>query len=50
MPVFGILLAWAFLGERLAPFHIAGIALILTGIGITRRLGRRPAPLPAGTD
>jgi len=50
MPVFGILLAWAFLGERLAPFHIAGIALILTGIGITSWLGRRPAPLPAGTD
>jgi drug/metabolite transporter (DMT)-like permease len=50
MPVFGILLAWLFLGERLALFHVAGIALILTGIWITSRLGRRPAPLPAGTD
>ncbi len=50
MPVFGVLLAWIFLGERLALFHIGGIALILTGIGITSRLGRRPAPLPAGID
>jgi drug/metabolite transporter (DMT)-like permease len=50
MPVFGVLLAWIFLGERLALFHIAGIALILVGIGITSRLGRRPAPLPAGID
>ena len=50
MPVFGVLLAWVFLGERLALFHIVGIALILTGIWITSRLGRRPAPVPAGTD
>ena len=39
-----------FLGERLAPFHVAGIALILTGIWITSRLGRRPEPVPAGPD
>ena len=50
MPVFGVLLAWMFLDERLALFHVAGIALILTGIGITSRLGRRAAPLPAGID
>ncbi|MEP6657953.1 MAG: DMT family transporter [Betaproteobacteria bacterium] len=50
MPVFGVVLAWIFLDERLAPFHLAGIALILTGIGITSRLGRRMAPAPAGTD
>jgi drug/metabolite transporter (DMT)-like permease len=50
MPAFGVLLAWLFLGERLALFHVAGIALILTGIGITSRLGRRPAPMPAGID
>jgi drug/metabolite transporter (DMT)-like permease len=50
MPVFGVLLAWLLLGERLAPFHVAGIALILTGIWITSRLGRRPVPIPAGTD
>ena len=50
MPVFGILLAWVFLDERLALFHIAGIALILSGIGIASRLGRRSATLPAGID
>jgi len=50
MPVYGVLLAWIFLGERVAPFHVAGIALILTGIWITSRLGRRPEPLPAGPD
>lgn len=50
LPVFGVVLAWIFLDERLAPFHIAGIALILTGIWITSRLGRRLAPAPAGTD
>ena len=50
MPVFGVLLAWLFLDERLALFHVAGIALILSGIGITSRLGRRTAPLPAGID
>ncbi len=50
MPVFGVLLAWTFLGERLAPYHVAGIALILTGIFVTSRLGRRAAPAPAGTD
>jgi len=50
MPVFGVLLAWAVLDERLALFHVAGIALILSGIAITSRLGRPPAPLPAGID
>jgi drug/metabolite transporter (DMT)-like permease len=39
MPVFGVLLAWVFLGERLALFPAAGIALILSGIRITSRLG-----------
>ncbi|MEP7329946.1 MAG: DMT family transporter [Betaproteobacteria bacterium] len=41
MPVFGIVLAWLFLGEQLMLFHIAGIALILFGIGLTSRYGRR---------
>ncbi len=41
MPVFGVLLAWAFLGERVAPYHIAGIALILAGIWATSRFGAR---------
>lgn len=48
MPVFGVLLAWVFLGERLALFHVLGIGLILTGIGITSRRGGGVAP--AGTD
>ena len=48
MPVFGVLLAWLFLDERLALFHVLGIGLILTGIGITSRRGAGVAP--AGTD
>ncbi len=54
MPVFGIVLAWLFLDERLAGFHIAGIALILTGIWVTSRYrNRRPDVQEAaavGTD
>ncbi|NDP41280.1 MAG: DMT family transporter [Aromatoleum sp.] len=50
MPVFGVVLAWIFLDERLAPFHVAGIALILAGIFVTSRYGRRALPLPVGTD
>ena len=49
MPVFGVLLAWLVLGERLLPFHLAGILLILTGIYLTSRR-RTPAALPVGTD
>ncbi len=50
MPVFGVVLAWAFLGEKLALYHLAGIGLILAGITITSRAGRRGVPVPAGTD
>ena len=39
MPVFGIVLAWLFLGERLEVFHVVGMALIVTGIAITTRPG-----------
>ncbi|MFZ3321221.1 MAG: DMT family transporter [Usitatibacter sp.] len=46
MPVFGTLLAWIFLGERLHAFHLAGIALILGGIALTTR-GKRAVPVPA---
>lgn len=49
-PVSGVVLAWLFLDERLAPFHLAGIALILAGIYVTSRAGRRLLPAPAGTD
>ena len=48
MPVFGVVLAWLFLDERLHLYHVAGIALILTGIALTTRRGRAVAP--AGTD
>jgi drug/metabolite transporter (DMT)-like permease len=44
MPVFGIILAWLFLGERLQIFHVAGIALILTGIYVTSRTAVPPVP------
>jgi drug/metabolite transporter (DMT)-like permease len=52
MPVFGVVLAWLFLDERLAPFHLAGIALILAGIVVTSRYAPRrgATPVPAGTD
>jgi drug/metabolite transporter (DMT)-like permease len=46
MPVFGSLLAWMFLDERIQAFHIAGIALILVGITLTTRGGRRAEPEP----
>jgi len=46
MPVFGTLLAWIILGERLQAFHIVGIALILGGITLTTR-GRRAVEAPA---
>ncbi|SRR5258706_2313645 len=45
MPAFGSVLAWILLDERIRPFHVAGIALILAGIALTSR-GRRPVPEP----
>lgn len=48
MPVFGVLLAWIFLGEQPLPFHLAGIGLILTGIFITS--WRASIAVPAGVD
>lgn len=44
MPVFGALLAWLLLDERLHLFHVAGIALILGGICITSRTASPPVP------
>jgi drug/metabolite transporter (DMT)-like permease len=41
MPAFGVVLAWLLLDERLAPYHVAGIVLILAGIWLTSRYGRR---------
>lgn len=43
MPVFGALLAWLFLGERVHMFHLVGMALILMGITLTTR-GHRVVP------
>ena len=37
MPVFGVLLAMAFLGERLHPYHAVGIGLIGAGLALARR-------------
>jgi drug/metabolite transporter (DMT)-like permease len=48
MPVFGIVLAWLFLDETLAPFHVAGIVLIISGIWLTSRAAAPRAV--AGTD
>jgi drug/metabolite transporter (DMT)-like permease len=48
MPVFGTLLAWLLLGERLRGFHVTGIALILTGIYLTSRSA--PPPVPAAPE
>lgn len=41
IPVFGIVLAVLLLGERLTPYHLAGIALIATGLWLATR---KPAP------
>lgn len=43
MPVFGALLAFIFLGERLHAFHAAGIALIAAGLVLTAGAARQPA-------
>lgn len=49
MPVFGSLLSWLFLDERLYWFHLAGMALILAGIYLSTRSARQ-AVLPAGEE
>jgi len=41
-------LAWLLLGERWQLFHVAGIALILTGIFVTSR--KAPPPVPAAPE
>ena len=46
MPVFGTLLAWLFLGERLRAYHVVGIAFILTGIYVTSRGAARAVAAP----
>jgi drug/metabolite transporter (DMT)-like permease len=43
-PVYNALLAWLLLGERLAPYHLAGAALVLPGLYLATR--RRPLQRP----
>jgi drug/metabolite transporter (DMT)-like permease len=42
IPVFGSILAIAFLGERPQLFHLAGYALVLSGVFIAARRGSAP--------
>src|SRR6516165_629731 len=44
MPVFGTVLAWFFLVEKLRLYHLAGIALILAGIYVTSRAAAPAVP------
>ncbi len=37
VPVYGVILAWAFLGERLQFFHVAGLVLILGGVTLVAK-------------
>ena len=41
VPVFAPILAVAIVGEQLAPYHALALALVLGGIFIAERLGRR---------
>lgn len=45
MPLFGAFLSAALLGERLHPFHFAGMALILAGIALSLMSTRSNTPL-----
>jgi drug/metabolite transporter (DMT)-like permease len=47
MPVFGAVLAIGLLGERLAPYHVVGAALV--ALGITLANYQRRSPGPSGT-
>ena len=46
MPAFGIVLAVIFLGERLHPYHAAGMALIAAGLWLAGRAGSAAAARP----
>lgn len=50
IPVFGSALAIAFLGERLRLFHLAGYALVLTGVVIAARRSSAQPAAPTPTD
>jgi drug/metabolite transporter (DMT)-like permease len=42
IPVFGSVMAIVFLGEQLHPFHLAGYAMVLTGVVIAARAPKAP--------
>ena len=44
VPVFAPVLAVAIIGEQVAPYHGLALVLVLSGIFIAERLGRRQAP------
>jgi drug/metabolite transporter (DMT)-like permease len=46
MPLFGAFLSATLLGERLHPYHLAGMALIVAGIALSVLAG--PRQVPAG--
>jgi drug/metabolite transporter (DMT)-like permease len=37
IPLFGAILSTLFLGEHIQPFHVAGLAAILTGVTLATR-------------
>jgi drug/metabolite transporter (DMT)-like permease len=41
VPIFGAILAWLFLGERLAVYHVIGFVMILAGVTLAARRGSR---------
>jgi len=43
VPVFGAASAWALVGERFGPMRLAGMALVLAGLGVVVVRVRRPA-------
>jgi drug/metabolite transporter (DMT)-like permease len=45
-PVVGVVLAWVMLGETIEPAEIVGGLAVLAGVGLTTRIGQRPAPPP----
>jgi drug/metabolite transporter (DMT)-like permease len=42
------IVAWILLDERLSPLGVAGIALVIVGVIVLHRVGRRPAAVPTG--
>ncbi|NCF82405.1 MAG: EamA family transporter, partial [Proteobacteria bacterium] len=41
VPIFGAILAVMILGESFRPYHLAGLLLVLGGIGMAERFGER---------